>query len=169
MGSMNINFAEVEGGFEVLPEGTYPVIIERVEVRESKSSDHNYLNWEMKVTDDDHENQRLWMITSLSPKALFRLKDVFEALGVLTDEMDISWDEDVDITPGEGPLLVEPDVIGLACVAVVKNEVYDNKERNRVDEIRPEGELDGAAPAKASGAKKATPKAGGRSGRRALR
>lgn len=135
MGSMKINFAEVEGGFETLLEGVYPVVIEKIEVRESKSSDHNYLNWELKVTDDDHENARLWMITSLSPKALFRLKDVFEALDVLEDELDLEWDEDVEITPTAGPMLLEPDVIGMACQAIVKNEMYDGKERNRVDDL----------------------------------
>lgn len=163
MGTMSINFAEIEGGFEPLPEGTYDCIIEKVEVRESKSSDNNYLNWEFKVTDDDHENQRLWMITSLSDRALFRLKDVFEALGVLNDEMDIEWDDDVEITPQEGPLLLNPDVVGLPCEVVVHNEMYDGKERNRVDSVVSTG----AKPkAKKATAKKAPAKkkaaAGGR-------
>ncbi len=139
MGGLKVNFAEVESGsFDPVPEGRYDVIIDRVEVRESKSSDHNYLNWELKIADGEYEDRLLWMITSLSPRALFRLKDVFMALGVIDGEeedFDLDWEDDVDVTPKEGPLLTSPDVEGMAAVAVVTNEVYDNKERNRVDDL----------------------------------
>lgn len=150
MPGIKVNFAEVESSFEPLPEGRYECIVETVEVRESKSSDNDYLNWELKVTDGEFEDRRLWMITSLSERALFRLKDTFLALGVIEedDEIDIEWEDDVDITPQEGPVLTNPEVIGLACIAVVTNEVYEGKERNRVNEI-----LDGSAgtaPAKSS-------------------
>lgn len=150
MAGIKVNFAEVESSFEPLPEGRYECIVETVEVRESKSSDNDYLNWELKVLDDEHEGRRLWMITSLSEKALFRLKDTFLALGVIEedDEVDIEWEDDVDITPQEGPVVTNPEVIGIACIAVVTNEVYDGRERNRVNEI-----LDGnagTAPAKSS-------------------
>ena len=155
MGKISINFAEVTGGFEKLPEGPHPVIVEKVEVRESKSSENNYLNWELKVSEGEHEGSRLWMITSLSPKALFRLKDVFEALGVLDDEMELDWDDDIEITPGAGPTLLEPDVIGIECTAVVKNETYEGKERNRVDEIRAAGATSGGGTKKASSGAKA--------------
>lgn len=141
MGGLKINFAEVESSFEPLPEGQYECIIETVEVRESKSSDNDYLNWQFKVLDDEYEGRMLWMITSLSEKALFRLKDVFLALGVIEedDEVDIEWEDDVDITPGEGPRLTNPEVEGLACIAVVTNEMYDGRERNRVNELLESG------------------------------
>jgi hypothetical protein len=168
MGNININFAEVEGSYEPLPEGPMPVIIEKVEVRESKSSEHNYLNWEMVVQDPDHEGRRLWMITSLSPKALFRLKDVFEALGVLDDEMTIEWDDDVQITPAAGPRLLQPDVEGVAAIAVIKNEIYEGKERNKVDEMRAADDP-GTSARSGSGARPRTPSASRPSGRRALR
>lgn len=147
MGGLTINFAEIESSFEPLPEGSYDCIIERVEVRESKSSDNDYLNWEFVVQDEEYEDRRLWMITSLSPKALFRLKDVFLALGVIEedDEIDIEWDDSVDITPSEGPQLTNPEVEGLACTAIVTNEMYDGRERNRVNEVQAAGS---AAPAK---------------------
>lgn len=139
MAGMKVNFAEIEGGsFEPVPEGRYEVIIERVEVRESKSSDHDYLNWEMKITDEDYEDQRLWMITSLSPKAMFRLKDTLVAIGAIDgdeEDFELEWDEDVDITPKEGPVLTNPDVEGMAAVAVVFNEMYEGKEQNRVKEL----------------------------------
>ena len=164
MGSMKINFAEVEGSFDPLPEGPQNVLVEKVEVRESKSSEHNYLNWELVVQDGEFEDRRLWMITSLSPKALFRLKDVLVALDVIEedDEIDLEWDEDIEVTPTAGPLVTSPDLAGIAATAIIKNEIYENKERNRVDDLRGAGETD--TPQKKTGSAK--PKAGGR---RALR
>lgn len=137
MPGIKINFGEVESSFEPIPEGRYDCIVEVVEVRESKSSDNDYLNWELKVTDGEFADRRLWMITSLSEKALFRLKDTYLALEVIEEdeEIDLEWEEDVDITPQEGPRVTNPDVEGLACVAVVTNEMYDGRERNRVNEI----------------------------------
>ena len=137
MAGLSVNFAEIEGSFEPLPEGEYECVIEKVEVRDSKSSDHDYLNWELKVLDEDYEDRRLWMITSLSPKALFRLKDVLVAIDVIDgdEELEIEWEDDVDITSQEGPLVTNPDLDGLPCVAVVTNEVYEGRERNRVNEL----------------------------------
>jgi len=160
MAGVSINFAEVESSsFEPLPEGNYEVVVDRVEIRESKSSEHYYLNWELEVQDGEFENQRLWMITSLSPKAMFRLKDVFVALGVITgdeEDFELEWDEQVEVTPKEGPLLTNPEVDGLACIAVVQNEMYNGKEQNRVNEILSVDEVEDK-PAKASRAKKGSP------------
>ncbi len=155
MGSMKIDFSEVEGGFEPLPEGEYEAIIERIEVRESKSSDNDYLNWEFKITDDEYEDRRMWGIRSLSPKALGFLKDWLVSLEVIEedDELDLEWGDDVDITPTEGPLLTNPELHGMACTIVVTNEVYEGRERNRVDTIHA---ADGGAPAKKAPAKKAS-------------
>jgi hypothetical protein len=55
----------------------------------------------------------------------------------LEDEMNLDFDDDVEVTPTAGPRLLEPDVEGLECVVVVKNELYEGKERNRVNEVRP--------------------------------
>lgn len=154
MGGLTINFAEIESSFEPLPEGRYECIVDHVEVRESKSSDNPYLNWELIVQDEEYEDRRLWMITSLSEKALFRLKDVFLALGVIEEdeEVEVEWDDAVDITPQEGPQLINPDVAGLACTAIVTNEVYDGRERNRVNELVGADEAP-AKPARKSSAK----------------
>jgi hypothetical protein len=151
VGSLRINFAEVEGSFTPLPGDTwYQATIERVEVRESNSSDNDYLNWEFKVTEDEYEGRRLWMISSFSEKALFRLKDTLVALEVIDpeDELDIEWEDGVDITPKEGPLVTNPELDGIACEVLVTNEVYEGKERNRVSDVRLPGAS--SAPAKAS-------------------
>lgn len=148
MGGLSVNFADVEGGYEPLPEGEYDAIIEAVEVRDSKSSDHDYLNWEFKILDEEFEDRRVWGITSLSPKALFRLKDDFVALGIIEgdEELDIEWEDGVDITSQEGPSVIEPELVGLACVISIENEVYDGKERNRPTIVSGNGEAAGRAP-----------------------
>lgn len=136
MPSVTVNFADVES-FEPLPPGNYDVEIDKVEVRMNKAGDGLYLNWELIVLDGEYENRRLWMITSLKDTALFRLKQVFESLDVMDDdeEMEIEYDDDIEPSTSGGPRLVYPEVDGLEAVAVVKNEMYDNRERNRVEEL----------------------------------
>jgi hypothetical protein len=134
---INVNFADVDS-FEPLPEGDYDVEVDKVEVRENKKGDALYLNWELIVLDGEYENRRLWMITSLKETALFRLKQVFEDLELIDDEdedVELEYDDDVEPTPQSGPILLYPEVEGLEAIAVVKNEMYDGRERNRVEQL----------------------------------
>lgn len=135
-----INFSDVDS-FEPMPGNEwYGVEIDKVEVRENKDGDALYLNWELVVVDGDYENRRLWFITSLKETALFRLKTVLDALGVLEDDSGIDIEYDDDIEPGRkaGPRLLYPELEGLECSAFVKNEMYDGVERNKVQELRSE-------------------------------
>jgi hypothetical protein len=135
--TINVNLADVDS-FEPLPEGEYDVEIDKAEVRMNKAGDGLYINWEMSVLDGDYENRKLWMITSLKETALFRLKQVFEDLDLIDaddDEVEIEYDDDVDPTSSGGPLLLYPEVEGLEGVARVKNEMYDGRERNRVEQL----------------------------------
>lgn len=169
MAGIKINFAEVEGSFEPLPEGSYEVIVERVEVRESRSSDYDYLNWELRVTEEgDFEDRRLWMITSFAPKALFRLKDTLVNIGAIEpdEELEFEWEEDIEPQYQEGPRLLFPEIEGMAAIAVVQNEIWEGRERNRVQDLLGAGE----APAHAKAAKGKRSSSGAKSGgRRKLR
>lgn len=172
MGEMRVNFAEIEvGSFEPVPEGRYNCVVEDVTVRESKSSDYDYLNWELRIVDEEYEDKRLWMISSLSPKAGFKLKELFMELELIDGEEEdfpLEWDDDVDITPKEGPQVTAPDVIGLEVVAVVENEMYKGKEQNRVEQLLPGGSETEAEEPEEKPAKKARGKAK-KAGRRKLR
>jgi hypothetical protein len=137
MPTTTVNFADVDS-FEPLPEGTYDIEIDKVEVRRNKADDGDYLNWELVVIDGEYENRRLWMITSLKPTALFRLKQVLEDLGMLEDddeEMDIEYDDDVDPSTSGGPRVLYPELEGIEGVAQVKNEMWEGRERNRVENL----------------------------------
>lgn len=135
MAFTKIDFSDVES-FEPLPEGEYDIEIDKVEVRMNKAGDGMYLNWELLVLDGEFENRRLWMITSLKPTALFRLKQVLEDLDVLEDdEVELEYDDDVDVTSSGGPRLLYPELEGIQAVAVVRNEMYEGKEKNRVEQL----------------------------------
>src|SRR3989304_7391119 len=117
MPQVNIDFSDIEE-FEALPAARYSFKVESVTLRESQSSENPYLNWELTVTAEPYANRRLFMITSLSPKALWRLKAVFEALGVYQDQMQLQIDEDSQI-------LISPPVVGKPGIALVSQEGYD--------------------------------------------
>lgn len=137
MPTINVNLADVDS-FEPLPEGEYDIEVDKVEVRMNKAGDGLYLNWELAVLDGDYENRKLWMITSLKETALFRLKQVFEDLDLIDeddDEVEIEYDDDVEPTSSGGPRLLYPDVEGIEGIARVKNEMYDGRERNRVESL----------------------------------
>ena len=131
-----VNFSDVES-FEPLPEGEYGVEVDKIEVRMNKAGDGKYLNWELVVIDGDYENRRLWLITSLKETALFRLKAIFEGLQVIQggEDLELEYDNDVEPSTKEGPRLVDPDLEGLECVAVVNNEMYEGREQNRVQDL----------------------------------
>lgn len=128
MTKITVDFSQVES-FEAIPGGKYPVIIESVEIKESKSSEYSYLNFTLVVNDGgEYQNRKLWFIGSLSPKALFRLKSVFDSFGFEGDQAELDYD------PGSG-ILLTPSFVGLSAFADVSVEVYDNKDRNRVQEL----------------------------------
>lgn len=137
MPHMKVNLSDVES-FEAMPADDYAVEVEKVEVRENKQGDALYLNWELVVLDGDYENRRLWYITSLKETALFRLKETFIELGVLDDdeeELEIEYDDDPAPTPQSGPIVLDPELEGIECTARVSVEMYDARERNRVDQL----------------------------------
>jgi hypothetical protein len=153
MPNISIDFSDVSSGFEALKQGEYDVVVEKVELREG-SGDHPYLNWTLSVTEDgEYRERKLWFITSFAPKALWRMKETFENIGIFEDNMAFNIDEDTNA-------LLEPQVVGLPARAVVVVEPYQGRETNKVKTLLPpEGsspagrktQAAGSAPAKATG------------------
>ena len=145
MAKVKVDFSDVES-FEAIDEGEYAVVITEAKLKESQRSEHPYINLTMEVAEGENEGRKLWAILSLHPKALFRTKENFENLGIYQDEIDLEVDDD------EGDVL-EPEMVGLAAIAVVTQREYEGKLRNSVDLLLP--------PAGKAAKKKTTAKDGG--------
>jgi len=125
---MIIDFSSVSE-LELLPTGVYPAVVVAVELRESKSGPDPYLNWTFELTSEAYLGRKVWLVTGLGSRALWKLKDTLEALGEtgLTGE--------VELDPAK--------FIGKTCRVVVTQEVYNGQTRNRVDSVLPaeEGQI----------------------------
>lgn len=62
----------------LVPEGDHVVTVEKVEVREGKESNEQYLNWQLRTAD----GRCLFMKTSRHPDALRNLQRIYRILGV---------------------------------------------------------------------------------------
>lgn len=72
------------GNFAAVPEGRYTLLLKDVEVKEGR--EFPYWAWTFEiVSPEEFQSQQQWLNTSLSPKALGRLKQVFSAFGVPGD------------------------------------------------------------------------------------
>jgi hypothetical protein len=125
--SIRVDFTNVENKFETIPEGNYEAVVFEVEQKVGKSSGKPYLNWQLKIQGGEYDGRRLFYMTSLSPNALWKLKENLAALGY-TDE-ELAGDFELDTT----------DLLGRECVAIVKHEEYQGVARDKVDNIIPSG------------------------------
>jgi hypothetical protein len=128
MGKFAVDFSNVES-FEPLPEGEYRCRIEEVVVKRNKADTGDYLNWTLEVIDGEFSGRKLWLMTSLSAKALWKLKEVFESLGIEGDQQELEWDDDT-------MLVTSPELVDLVVVAQVTQELYKDRVQNRVGEVR---------------------------------
>lgn len=70
--------------FEPLPENVYNAVLDG-EVEAAEGPNGLYWKWTFKITDEGYEGRKQFVNTSLSEKALWKLKEVFEAFGVSAD------------------------------------------------------------------------------------
>lgn len=128
MTKLNIDLSQVKE-FDLLPKGKYPAIVEELELRESQNG-NQYLNWKFAFTEGDNEGRVQYMMTSLKPKALFRAKAVFVALGIKEPTFDIEVDDDTNV-------VTNPQLIGTPCIIDLGIEVYEGQKRNYIVSILP--------------------------------
>lgn len=140
--TVNIDFSEVRG-FEPIPPGTYEVEIENVTLKDSKSSDSQLLSWELRVADGgEFDGRKVFMNTSLAPKALWKLKGVMESLG---HEMTSDFAFDFDDETGQ---ITSPDLLEMRCIAKVSQREYQGKMTNQVDDLVPGDSSNGSSKGK---------------------
>lgn len=129
MPRVTVDFSDIEE-FEAMPKGEYACMIEKAEYREAQTTDKfDYINLELTITEEgEFKGRKQWMILSFSPKALWRMKEVFENLGLYQDEVEIDYDEDT-------MLVTEPELAGLPAIAVLGQRPYEGRIQNQVDAL----------------------------------
>lgn len=146
-----VDFSQVEE-FEPIENGNYLCEITNVEYRDTEVEDkYPYLNVEYTVREDgEFQGQKTWGIWSLSPKALWRMKQDWENLGILAEdqEIDIDYDEDTNV-------VTEPELIGLQAIVTIKQESYEGRTTSRAQAVVGD---DAPAPKEEKRSTKAAPK-----------
>ena len=76
MSIIKINFQKLSP----VPDGYYEVIIKNVKLKQSKSSISKYLTWHLEIFEGNFKGKTLFLTTSLSSNALWRIKNLFKAI-----------------------------------------------------------------------------------------
>lgn len=165
MPRITVDFSDVQD-FEVLPIGEYSAIIAKATLRQvgMEPEKFPYINVEMDIQEaldvkgdvGDVKGRKVWMIMSMSPKALGITKQYLENLEIYADDFNIDAEE-----TDTGDLIVtDPELVGLPVRVKLTQRDYEGKKQNQVDGIWALGNSGaGSATAKRAGAaKKAGPK-----------
>jgi len=147
--SVKVDFTDVEARV-TLPEGEYKFKPTGV-AQEEGSGDYPYLEWELTVQEGKLEGKTTKERTSLSPAALWRLRNLLEAGGV--EVPDAEMDIDLDTICDEFS----------EFVGVIEHEDYEGRAQARLIDVRPVGDEEEPEEEKASAknkkGKKAEPEA----------
>lgn len=88
MPRINVKLDDVEGGFELIPEGSYHVELQETsKITKAKTSGAPKIIWVSKIVDGEFEGKTFCWDTSLQEQALWNLKSMLE-------QIDVTWDED---------------------------------------------------------------------------
>lgn len=113
MAMVNLDFSSVKS-VEPLEEGIYELEITKVEEKVASSGNP------MLTVEFTHEDRKIWENYVLIDKCLFKLKELFDALGIDTSEI-VSMDVQ--------------DLVGATIKAKVIQDTYDDRILNRIKKI----------------------------------
>lgn len=121
---IHVDFTGVSSGFEKIEPGTYLARVSKIEQRMSQAQ-KPYLNWEFTIVGGEYDGRKAWYMTSLSPNALWKLKEVLiNAFG--KDKEDLAGNFEFD----------ETDYIGEEVALVIGEEEYNGEMRDRVLDVK---------------------------------
>ncbi len=122
---------------KIIPAGAVAQLrIFEFEVKDSKSSEFQYINWTMIVEGatledgsdtDEYNDMRIWHITSLNPKATFALKALIEAADAPYNEVEGENGPEIEFDTD--------DVIGKLVTARIGTKEYQGKESNTIEKF----------------------------------
>jgi len=127
MGVIQVDWSQAESsGFEPVEPGEYAAVCTGCKLSDKPGgSGFHYV--ELEFTGKDPK-RKYWGNYSLSPKALWKLKETIVALG---------------IEPGDGPFELDPeDVIGKDALLVITQETYNGRVNNKIDSVKPSSGFD---------------------------
>jgi hypothetical protein len=137
---LEMDFTDVEAweAGEILPAGTHDVTV--IKAEESMSSSGNpQLELELEAFEGPNKGGRIRDWITVIPTTAGKVKQVLTALGLEVD----------------GKYTIDPDnLVGRKAQILVRNELYDGKERSKVKGYEPSGATGGASPPSTNGAKK---------------
>lgn len=114
------DFSDVSEGYKGLPVGDYVCKVTKVELKDGQKA--KYLQWELTVGIGNEKGNKTSFITSLSTKALFKLRDFMVACGLEVPKSLATVDTDTMIGK----------IVGISVVAGTytndKGEVKDKTE-----------------------------------------
>lgn len=151
MAKVTVDFSQVEE-FEPLDKGEYDgVILKGTFVEPAEADKYPYINVEIDMSEvPEGASAKVWIIWSLSPKALWRMKQDFENLGLPSDEIDIDYDEDT-------MLVSEPEIAGMPVVVVCdKPRTYEGRLQTNAVALLEQGGAPKKKTAPTTAAKKTT-------------
>lgn len=129
MAKVQVKFNADDDKFSALPSADYDAIVFGAEQKDGQ--EFPYIAWTLKVdeTEGDFAGRQLFTITSLSPKAVWRLIKMYEAIDApfTKDEATGACDIDTD------------DAIGKKCVIRVIQKEYNGRMVNDIKQILPPG------------------------------
>lgn len=128
--SLNLDLTNTkENSFSPIPAGTYEVVVDECEVKETKSQTGEYINTKFKVVGGDHDDRVLWHMFNIkndNAKAveigLGQLKSFMKCAGLTNFNL-----KDVN------------DLQGLHATAIVKIRVDEYGEKNVISYFKPVG------------------------------
>ena len=126
---IRVDFTDVQSNFEPIPEGKYDAVVFDVEQRISQAQ-KPYLNWLLKIQGGEFDGRSAFFMTSLSPNALWKLKQVLHNLGWTSEEL--AGNLELDLV----------DLAGKECTIVITHEEYNGETRSRVSDILAAGNAD---------------------------
>jgi hypothetical protein len=123
--TLGVNLDDVESGYKLIPAGTYLLKVKSTKPTKSKSSNRPVIRWSHVVIEpEEFAGSVIPDSTSLTDEALWRLKQLLEAV-------EVTWDED-SFDPDDA---VDREFIG----EVVTDE-YEGKTQNKIVSYHKVGE-----------------------------
>lgn len=127
-GLVDLSDYEEDAGFEVLPRGTYSVVVEEAEYRTS-SSGNKMISLVLAVEEGEYANRKLFTHVVFAEKTMGRAKKSIRALG-LVHLLEQKFN----------PAKEADSFVGARARARVGIKLYEGEKRNEVKQLLPAGE-----------------------------